>query len=73
MAQHYGPVADALYLTLRREPVVRSVALSPDILLDETFDRWVVGLEVMYPTDNWAIARTWLQHHGWAPDDDSVG
>lgn len=64
----YDPDADALYITVDDAPIASQVSLTPDIIVDETVDHHLVGLEILAPTTNWALARTLLAQHGYALD-----
>ncbi|PSR35782.1 MAG: hypothetical protein C7B44_12425 [Sulfobacillus thermosulfidooxidans] len=64
----YDPDADALYITVHDAPIASQVSLTPDIIVDETADHRLVGLEILTPADNWPLARTLLAQHGYALD-----
>ncbi|WP_053958099.1 DUF2283 domain-containing protein [Sulfobacillus thermosulfidooxidans] len=68
LSHHYDAEADAFYVTFRKAPIASQVTLSPEIILDETVDHTIVGMEVLYPRENWPQAQKWLRQHGFLVD-----
>lgn len=64
-ALQYDREADAVYIAVHPErSVARQLEVTPDIIVDQDGDGATVGVEVLHPSANLALARRWLAAHG---------